>query len=217
MKYHIKRDEKEYGPYALVDLQRYVREGSISPNDLAHSEGMVDWVPVSQIVGDIAVPASAPPRAAVEAAIGTDTVVQESPGWHSFHWALVLLLTFVTCYVFILVWMFVQAIWARKVDPDNKSPILFAVYLGLGFAGAAMSAVPETEAFGGILYLAGVVCAIWGVFEIKSAIEDHCADFDGRQLSGIMAFFFHIWYFQYHFNEIAAGRRRQAGGFGISG
>jgi len=56
MKYFIRRDLNEYGPYTLADLQRYVAQGNISPNDLTRSEGMTDWVPVSEVIGNIPAP-----------------------------------------------------------------------------------------------------------------------------------------------------------------
>jgi len=56
MKYYIQRDLNEYGPYTLADLQRYVAQGNISPHDLTRSEGMTDWVPVGEVIGNIAAP-----------------------------------------------------------------------------------------------------------------------------------------------------------------
>src|SRR5260370_30924617 len=56
MKYYIQRQLNEYGPYTLADLQRYVAQGSILLTDLTRSEGMTDWVPVSQVIGNIPAP-----------------------------------------------------------------------------------------------------------------------------------------------------------------
>src|SRR5205814_1648721 len=56
MKYYIQRQLNEYGPYTLADLQRYVAQGSIQLTDLTRSEGMTDWVPVSQVIGNIPAP-----------------------------------------------------------------------------------------------------------------------------------------------------------------
>jgi len=60
MNYFIKRDLQEYGPYTLAELQRYVASGNVLLTDLCRSEGMNDWVPVSQVIGNIPVPAAAP-------------------------------------------------------------------------------------------------------------------------------------------------------------
>jgi hypothetical protein len=56
MKYYIQRQLNEYGPYTLADLQRYVAQGSILPTELTRSEGMTEWTPVSQVIGNIPLP-----------------------------------------------------------------------------------------------------------------------------------------------------------------
>ena len=53
MEYFVKRGEQRFGPYSLSDLQQYVQSGNLVIEDLAQSEGMTDWVPVSQILGNI--------------------------------------------------------------------------------------------------------------------------------------------------------------------
>jgi hypothetical protein len=59
MNYFISRNDQQYGPYTLADLQRYVATGSILVSDMTCSEGMTEWVPVSQVIGNIPVPVSA--------------------------------------------------------------------------------------------------------------------------------------------------------------
>ena len=51
MVYHVSRDGQNYGPYTLEDLQWYVASGNVLPTDLAKSDDMPDWVPVSQVLG----------------------------------------------------------------------------------------------------------------------------------------------------------------------
>jgi hypothetical protein len=59
MNYFISRNDQQYGPYTLADLQRYVADGSILVSDLTRSEGMTEWVPVSHVIGNIPVPVTA--------------------------------------------------------------------------------------------------------------------------------------------------------------
>src|SRR4029077_20523552 len=68
MNYFIKRDPNEYGPYSLADLQKYVASGNILLTDQYRSEGLMDWVPVSQVIGNIPVPAATQPAPAAPAA-----------------------------------------------------------------------------------------------------------------------------------------------------
>src|SRR5215467_7219865 len=130
MKYYIRRDLNEYGPYTLADLQRYVAQGNISPNDLTRSEGMTDWVPVSQVLGTI--PVSPPPQpiagaagapayypavaqpGAMQAGVAQAGVAYApalavpGPMPPDFHWALVLVIG-LFCSIFQLVWLFIEA------------------------------------------------------------------------------------------------------------
>ncbi len=60
MNYFIAREGKEYGPYTLADLQRYVASGNILVTELTRNQETGEWIPVSQVIGNIPVPASAP-------------------------------------------------------------------------------------------------------------------------------------------------------------
>src|ERR1700684_4152782 len=130
MKYFIQRELNEYGPYTLADLQRYVSQGSILLTDLTRSEGMTEWVPVSQVIGNIPAPAPSPVQSATPAAGGTvygatGTVYDGSisgygmqpayvpmggPVPTDLHWAIVLLITVFTCGLFSYAWMIVEAV-----------------------------------------------------------------------------------------------------------
>ena len=59
MQYLINRDGRQFGPYSLEDLRRYLIQGSVLLTDLAWTQGMPTWVPVSQILG-IPAPSAAP-------------------------------------------------------------------------------------------------------------------------------------------------------------
>jgi hypothetical protein len=99
MNYYIQRQSQEYGPYTLADLQTYVAQGSILLTDMVRSEGMTDWAPVSQVIGNISVPVFMPATGTVYGATGYGVPAVSSqatrgfPVPPDFHWALVLLLT----------------------------------------------------------------------------------------------------------------------------
>lgn len=218
MNYTIKRGEQQYGPYSLAELQRYVASGNILLTDLCRSEGMADWVPVSQVIGTIPVP-SAAPQAPVAAAPGT--VYPDPP---SLHWALVLLLAFVTCGIFSWVWMFVQASWMKKVLPTTKVMTYYGIAIALYCVGivitlsSGVSPGQEANPLGGLFNLAGAVLFIVGAFAMKSSMEEHfnTAERIGLQLSGVMTFFFNVLYFQYHFTQIVEMKKRQRMGLGAA-
>jgi len=216
MNYRIKRGEQEFGPYSLAELKQYLGEGRIVPTDLALSEGMEAWTPVSQVIGDVGLAQAAPALVGPSGAFATGAspglpAVPPPPG---LHWALILLLAVVTCGIFSLVWMFIQANWARKIDRQNKSMLLFVVYLvaalGAGFVGGVVGALgmeagalQGVELVTGIVNLAAIVCLFIGYFKIKGSMEDA---FGGPPLhlrmSGVMTFFFNVFYIQYHFTRI---------------
>ncbi len=199
MDYFITRDGQQYGPYTLADLQRYVASGHIALSDLARSEGMAEPLPVSQIIGSIAVPQPPAATAAVYAAAYPDPP--------DLHWALVLLFGIFSCGLFNIVWNFIQAAWIKKVDPQSKATTYYVVavcvlFAGFFFGGAAgafavyrhTNVTPAT----GVINLIYFVLLVIGRFNLKSSLEQHY----NLALSGVMTFFFGDIYFQYHFNEI---------------
>ena len=232
MNYFIKRDVNEYGPYTLADLQKYVASGNVLLTDLCRSEGLADWVPVSQVIGNIPVPAAPQP--------GAGTVYSGQPAYAAaaasqyppppnLHWGLCLLLTIITCGIFGWVWTFIQAVWVRKVQPNSKAVVLFGCALGLNilviiFSYSMVFAARNNPAlFSTLLGVRLFNIVVWillivGWFNMRDSVEEHfnTAEPIGLSLSGVitfvMSFFFlgHI-YFQYHFTQINEMKRRQMG------
>lgn len=208
MQYFVKRGEERFGPYSLSDLQRYVQSGNISLDDLAQSEGMQDWVPVSQALGNI-------PAATVEAG-GAATAVAPAPQLvplpPNWHWAIVLILVILTRQIFNFIWALIQANWARKLSGNNKPLVLVAMYPASIVAGVLTMIVFKegaAPALGGIFILAGAIMLLFGVFSIKSAMEEYYNSTEpiGLALSGVMTFFFSTIYIQYHINRLARWKK----------
>ena len=210
MNYLVKRDLQEYGPYTLAELQRYVASGNVLLTDLCRSEGMNDWVPVSQVIGNIPVPAAAPAPTPASAAAAAAALYPPPP---SLHWAIVLLLSVVTCGIFLWVWAFVEANWVRKVQPTSKGMILWSFAILLSLMYGVLSAFPDdtAKAVAIVLRLGGVILWIAGAFSVKSSIEEHYNTSEpiGLELNGVMTFFFNVLYFQYHFTKINELRKSQ--------
>ena len=213
MNYRIKRGDQEFGPYSLAELKQYLAEGRVVPTDLARSEGMDDWAPVQTVIGDIglAQPPAAPPTGTLGLfGTGDAATLPAVPPPPGLHWALVLLLAVVTCGIFSIIWLFVQANWARKIDPRNKALYLLLVYLAGAFTAGGLNAFAEARGaegpalFAGVINLAGIVCLIVGYFRIKDAME---AIFGGAplylQMSGVLTFLFNVFYIQYHLTRIS--------------
>lgn len=208
MEYFVKRGEERYGPYSLTDLQQYVQSGNVAIEDLAQSEGMQEWIPVQQILGNI----PAPVRGIATPAVPVNEVrlVPLPPNWH---WAIVLILGVVTREFFNLVWAMVQANWARKLSGDNKPMVLVAMYPAGIIAGILTNVLyGRSPAIYALLTLAGYIAYLFGMFSIKDAMEEYYNSVEniGLQLSSVMTFFFSTVYIQYHINSIARWKKTGA-------
>jgi hypothetical protein len=221
MKYYIQRQLNEYGPYTLADLQRYIAQGSILLTDLTRSEGMTDWVPVSQVIGNIPIPVSVqagqtPGTPGYDGGTvygGAGTVYGAGSGMPSvaagpvpfdLHWALVLLIGVFTCGLFLSAWLIVEALWIRKIKPDSIA-FLFVIF-GVAFAYINRA---DPNPLGQLMSLLCVILYLVGVFRMRSDLEEYYNSLEpiNLQLSGVMTFFFALYYFQYHFSRIAQWKK----------
>lgn len=206
MQYFVKRGEQKYGPYSLSDLQKYVQSGNIALDDVTQSEGMADWVPVSQVLGNI--PATAVTSGGAAAAPAPEReLVPLPPNWH---WIVVLLLIVITRQLFNLVWALVQANWARKLSGSNKAMVQIAMYPAGIIAGiVAIVSSRDLAPLAGLFVIVGVIMLVVGVFSIRAAMEDYYNSTEniGLTLSGVMTFFFGTIYLQYHVNRIARWKK----------
>ena len=245
MKYYIQRGLNEYGPYTLADLQRYLAQGNILPTDLTRSEGMTEWVPVSQVVGNLPLPAPPPvapavaptpatvysgaPAAAVAPAYSAvQAQAVGGPMPPDLHWALVWLIGAFSCNIFMLVWVFIEAGFVKKLKPESNHLTLiitgmvlqigsiFIFYGGI-FALAATSGSqdPPSGPIAALVILlaggsiGGIALHIIGNFKMRSAMLEYYNSVEpiNLRLSAVMTFFFSVLYFQHHFSRIAAWKR----------
>ena len=217
MEYRIKRGEQQFGPYTLSALQQYVQQGSIQKDDLAQSETMADWLPVGQILGDIPIPLQ-PAYAGVggfDASGATAQATVKLPPNLPWQVLLVAYLSYVPFLkilsFFAVIWAFVQANWARKLNGKNAALVLVSMNLTGLFTGGLIAGIavpmgaPGLAVVGGLLIIAGAICYLVAVFVIRSAMEDYYNSVEniGLSLSGGMIFFFGVIYIQYHINRIA--------------
>jgi hypothetical protein len=209
MTYQVSRNGQMYGPYTLEDLQRYVAAGNILPTDLAKGEDMADWVPVAQILGSASAPVY-PTPAAYPPQLGA--VYPDPP---NLHWGLELLLGFLTCGLFVVVWNLVIASWANRIQPASKALmyyIIATVLIVLNFGGSwgVIIAIshgnphPHQSLLGNLVALACWVVRLVARFTLRDTLEQHFNGPEplGLRLNAVMTFFFGGIYFQYKLNEI---------------
>jgi GYF domain 2 len=206
MEYFVKRGDQRFGPYSLSDLQQYVQSGNLAVEDVAQSEGMTDWVPLSQVLGNIPVTVIAAGGAMAGAAAQPQLV----PLPPNLHWSIVLILGILTRQLFNLIWALVQGNWARKLSGDNKPLVLVAMYPAGMVAGIlTMILYRDAAALGGLFIIGGAIVYLFGVFSIKAAMEEYYTSTEniGLSMSGVMTFFFSTVYIQYHINSIARWKK----------
>lgn len=211
MLYQVSRNGQIYGPYTIDDLRRYVSSGNVLLTDLAKSEEMSDWLPVSQLLGAAAaetMPTSAPAVPVASNPISTG-IYPDPP---NLHWALVLVIGLFTCGLFAVVWEFVQAAWMRKVNQRSNALFLYIAYAVIAYGGGIFRFIlmMSTGFRNPFLALAlpvsliSVVLVELAFFDMRRSMEEHFNGPEpiGLSLSGVMTFFFGPLYFQYHMTRI---------------
>ncbi len=156
MNFQVSRNGQMYGPYTLADLQRYVGSGNVLLTDLAKSEAMSEWLPVSQVLareapGFLAGAGAASPAAgaaspAYAPVSSADTPYQMPYGAAgalvdppNLSWGLVILFSILTCGLFSLIWDLVQAAWMRRVQPGANALFFYIAAIVSEFINVALS------------------------------------------------------------------------------
>jgi len=214
MSFHISRDGQVFGPYSIEDIHRYLGTGNVLLSDLAKSEEMPQWIPVSQLIA--AAPAGSPLRPPVSV----------WPAPPNLHWALMALFSVLTCSLFTMVWNLVLASWFNRINPARRVLTWYAVATVLMLLEGGWSSHhrlmhpgvlhPGTVLAGGLLGGSfGLVVWIFRIFtrfNFRAALEEHYNTVEpiGLRLSGVLTFFFGGIYFQYKLNEINQVRLAQS-------
>jgi hypothetical protein len=146
------------------------------------------------------------------------TQFSNSPKPPSLHWALVLLLTIVTFGLFGLVWMYIQARFARQLDPANRAPfqvlvcallvvvqivfgVVVAVTIVRGGQGTDLSAVMT------MLRMFEFILIMTAYWQIRATLTKHY----GVELNGVLTVLFNVYYVQYHLSKLAGAQGIAAG------
>jgi hypothetical protein len=214
MSYQVSRDGQLYGPYTLEDLQRYVASGNVLATDLAKSDDMPDWLPVSQLLGaaGAAIPVPPAPSYAAPGAYAVPTVPYPDPP--NLNWGLLLLIDILTCGFFQVIWNIILSAWAKKIQPNSKALVFYIVGTILVFANfgssfgnalAAMHHEPLHKNYlGSLLAIAAWVVRLIARFSMLGTLEQHYNGPEpiGLRLNPVLTFFFGGIYFQYKLNQI---------------
>jgi hypothetical protein len=212
--YLIDRDGQQYGPYTLEQLRGYVTSGSILPTDIArHTETGVATTVAALLQEE---DARFPPPGYVQPGYGyaRPEHVPIVPLPPNLHWAVVLLISFVLN-PFAAGWYVYQMVWVRNLDRENKALLYFVAGFGVGLAGClagglamAFNESGHFPVLGLTLFLfaslAMTVLHILSIFEVRRSMLAYYNTVEpiGLRLSGVMTFFFNVFYFQHHMSRI---------------
>lgn len=149
----------------------------------------------------------------------TPAIFSTSPRPPSLHWAIVLALTVVTLGLFGFAWMIVQARFARKIDPANRSLFQILVSAMFFLVSILLSLVVTiTVARGGqgtdisspltLLRSFQFLLVVTAYLQIRKALTQHY----GIKLNGFLAAIFNVYYIQYHLTKLAKEQGVAIGG-----
>ena len=133
------------------------------------------------------------------------------------HWAVVLILSWITFGLAGLIWAFKEAGFVKKIDRSSKATVLLAASLVLMVIQVVlyvmiMRSPSDAATISGIvmlLNLAILIVGLMAIFGMRKSIVTYYNTMEPIQLklSGVMTFFFSVLYFQYHFSRIGQWKK----------
>lgn len=206
---------QRFGPYALALVQRWHQQGMLDNGSLCWREGMSEWSPLETFLRENVAAASfneppsfevpppgLAPRASVVVAVAARDTAPVAP---SLHWGLVFLFGVLTLGIFILVWMFIQSTWVKKIDPASRATTYLAIGLVVGLSGAF--AGPDSQLYY-VLQLIDVAFVVIGYFSMSASLKRFGIERGlPMAIGGITLFFFTTFYLQGQLTRIANWQR----------
>jgi hypothetical protein len=132
----------------------------------------------------------------------------------------------ILCGLFGLYWLWKQVMFVKKIDPQSEAPKFYglgiALFIGgyivviLGsLAGAAMGSELAMifPMLGMLVVLGGAICLILGSFKMRASIHNYYTMVEPMGINlmdstgAVLTFFFPIYFFQYHFFNIAERKK----------
>jgi hypothetical protein len=204
MTYRIARNGQIYGPYSLIEVQRYLASGRILPTDLTQSDSMQEWLPIEQLFPTTPSPAVPHPG-------GLPKLFPDPP---NLPWVIALIIGIFTLGFFFQIWDIVESAWMRRVDRSSTAlylylaeGIVYLIKLPLTFHTIAYNlgyGLPVEAGHSAILTLLGLILFLLSRFVFRNELLRHFNGPEpiGLRLNWFLTLLFGGLYFQYHFNRI---------------
>ena len=213
MNYYVARGGQQYGPYTEETVRSYLGAGSLYASDNIREESSPVWTTIGQLFQvPVATPTMMQPQAFPMQAYAVPQQGLIVPP--NLHWFIVLILSIT--WIFLFIWAIVQASFARKIDRSSNALwafilwtaasialLVFDIQLTLGNAAQSNAPLASVGAIGAL------ICYLAGVFSIRRSMLNYYNTIEPIQLnlSGVMTFFFGIYYLQYHMSRIARWKK----------
>ena len=152
----------------------------------------------------------------------TDFNHGKAPAPPTLHWAIVLVLSLVTFGLFGCFWMFRQAWFARKLNPDNRAVLCFAIAFLLALFSILLRATvaitvarggeaTETGTTGLVLWMFQVLAVAGGFLQIRETLMG-CY---GIRLNAALTVLFNMFYIQHHLTLLGSASQASAAPGGV--
>jgi hypothetical protein len=189
------RDGQKFGPYTEAIIRQWLRTGQLTSDTLAWREGMAAWEPLSAFFAADPVIEGYPPPLPGAASMAARQTLPPPP---SLHWFLIVLLAFFTFGIFPWVWMFVQSIWVKRIDPSNRATEMFVASMLIGALGSLVaSMMSRSISYALLLSLTAFAVQIAAYFSMARSRRDDAARRGiALKIGGLTLFFFQILYLQ---------------------
>lgn len=206
--YWVIISDKAQGPHSERTLREWLAEGTIAADTLVWQQGMVGWAPLVTLFPNVTLTSQRPPSPSPSAhtsqgygsrgapSLSSGAARAALPAPPALHWSLVLLFTVLTFGVFALVWAFIQANWARKIDSQSNATLLLSIGVACGALGFFIGTVAGI-ALGSILILISWILQWVAYFSMASSMRRQLAGPElPLEIGGATLFFFTVFYLQ---------------------
>ena len=207
MNYYVARNGQVFGPYTEETVKSYFAAGSLLASDNIRAETSQEWTTIGQLLG---VPQAMP----LVATLPQGYAPQGGIVPPNLHWFLLLLLCIT--WVFPFIWALVQAKYAKKIDQASGAMVAYVLWFLCSAAGIAadvmvvLGKIPAADAsLITLISVGSFIAYVFGSFNIRKSMMSYYNTVEPIQLnlSGVLTFFFGIFYLQYHMSRIARWKR----------
>jgi len=107
--------------------------------------------------------------------------------------------------IFAMVWMFVQSVWVKKIDPRSGATTYLIIGVACGLSGGF--AGPDSQLYY-LLQLVNIVFVLMAYYSMSASVKRFGSERGlPVDIGGVTLFFFTMWYMQGQLTRIAKWQR----------